>query len=166
MFSALAGLANRSRCFRGCLRSCRAYYDCSVLAPKSGVIMIMVDELQSYPQRANTEQGRRYFGEGKQSCHLTITPGESLDELHAFAAKIGMKREWFQADKTCPHYDLMPSRRTVALTAGATFVTARDQVIERRAFRVKMTGEPSAGSWNFLTGTPGATVPYRESEKP
>lgn len=126
--------------------------------------MIMVDELCAYPQRANTEKGRRYFGEGKQSCHLTITPGEPLDELHAFAAKIGMKREWFQADKTCPHYDLTPARRAAALKVGAVFVEARAQVVMRRDYRVKMTGNPSMGAWNFLTNTPGASPPYRENE--
>jgi len=126
----------------------------------------MVDELKSYPQRANTEEGRKHFGEGKQSCHLTITPGESLDELHEFAASIGMRRSWFQADKTCPHYDLTPWRRVAALHKGAVFVEARAQVVERRAYRAKMTGDPGMGAWNFLTNKPGATPPYRETVKP
>jgi hypothetical protein len=117
-------------------------------------VIIMVDELRSYPHRANTTQGRRWFGEGKQSCHLTITPGASLDMLHEFAAQIGMKREWFQADKFCPHYDLMPSRRVAALRNGAVFVDARAQVIERRLFRQRMTGEPGMQSWDFLKNEP------------
>ena len=36
---------------------------------------------------------------------------DSLDELHAFAAKIGLKRYWFQdAKKLHPHYDITTRR--------------------------------------------------------
>jgi hypothetical protein len=44
---------------------------------------------------------------------------DTLDELHAMAAKIGMKREWFQDKKSLPHYDLTVSRRAAAVRAGA-----------------------------------------------
>lgn len=115
---------------------------------------IMVDELRSFPQKANTRQGQRWFGEGKRSCHMTITPGGPLEELHKFAESIGLKREWFQADKVCPHYDLMPSRRERALRNGAVFVEARAQVIERRLFRQRMTGEPGMQSWDFIANAP------------
>lgn len=69
----------------------------------------------------------------KGSAHLT-TDGP-LEELHAFAQSIGLKREWFQNHKLMPHYDLTPRRARAALKAGAVFVTARDQAIERRAKR-------------------------------
>ncbi len=52
----------------------------------------------------------------KVSCHLLSD--SSLDELHAFAAKIGCHREWFQ-DSSTPHYDLTASRRASALKHGA-----------------------------------------------
>lgn len=87
--------------------------------------MIMVDELKQWPG------ARPPFHRG--SCHLT-TDG-SLEELHAFAAKIGMRRAWFQDHALAPHYDLTPSRRELAIRGGACFVTARDQVRKRRATR-------------------------------
>lgn len=49
------------------------------------------------------------------SCHLIA---DSLDELHAFAASVGMKRAWFQP-KSSPHYDLTESRRKRAVQLGA-----------------------------------------------
>jgi Protein of unknown function (DUF4031) len=94
--------------------------------------MIMVDQLIAWPQRAKPG-ATRWFGDGKESCHLT-TDGP-LDELHEFAARIGMKRSWFQEHRLMPHYDLTPQRRARALAAGAVFVSAREQAIARRAKR-------------------------------
>src|SRR5579859_4873438 len=47
----------------------------------------------------------------KKSSHMYVDPLGSVDELHALAAKIGMRRQWFQDDKRLPHYDLNPRRR-------------------------------------------------------
>lgn len=41
-----------------------------------------------------------------------------LEELHALAARIGLRREWFQ-DKRFPHYDVTRSKRVRALREGA-----------------------------------------------
>lgn len=46
---------------------------------------------------------------------------DSLEELHEFAEKIGMKKAWFQ-DKKLPHYDLTAKRRQLALSLGAVEV--------------------------------------------
>ena len=94
---------------------------------------IMVDELSTYGV-AKTGQAARVFGVGKQSCHLMIDGGD-VEELHAFAAKIGMKRSWFHDSKGAPHYDLTPTRREAAVRAGAVFVPAREQAMTRRAAR-------------------------------
>lgn len=51
----------------------------------------------------------------------------SLDELHAFARKIGLKREWFQ-DKRIPHYDLTTRAIQRAIAAGAMPVDSRTLV--------------------------------------
>lgn len=48
-------------------------------------------------------------------CHLMA---DSLEELHAFAAQLGMKQEWYQPVST-PHYDLSLARRAMALKLGA-----------------------------------------------
>lgn len=62
------------------------------------------------------------------SCHLI---GDTLEELHALAEKIGMKRAWFQAYASTPHYDLTRKRRKAAVAAGAV-------ELERRAFVDKL----------------------------
>lgn len=84
--------------------------------------MIMVDELQRWPTAL------RIFRDG--ACHLT-TDGP-IEELHAFAVKIGMHREWFQDHPIAPHYDLTPGRRARALLLGAVEVKAREQARRRR----------------------------------
>ena len=42
-----------------------------------------------------------------------------LDELHAMAEQIGLKRSWFQHDKSFAHYDLVATKRLLAIIAGA-----------------------------------------------
>jgi len=94
--------------------------------------MIMVDELRRWPH------AKPPFDRG--SSHLTVENAlnpRALDELHAFAASIGLQRRWFQR-KSWPHYDLTPARREAALKAGAVFVPAKEQVKERRASRAAM----------------------------
>ncbi len=50
---------------------------------------------------------------------------ESLIELHEFAARIGLKRSWFQPHPRHPHYDLTTSRKlSTAVLAGAKRVTS------------------------------------------
>jgi hypothetical protein len=87
--------------------------------------MIMVDEL------------RCWLDSPKKWCHLT-TDGE-LEDLHAFACKLGLKREWFQP-KSSPHYDLTPAMRTKALRAGAVYVGAVPQARERIRKRRESSG--------------------------
>lgn len=52
---------------------------------------------------------------GMKMCHMTA---DTLDELHAMADAIGMKREWFQ-DKNHPHYDVAIVTRKKAVALGA-----------------------------------------------
>lgn len=87
--------------------------------------MILVDELTVWPH-ARHECFRR------GSAHLTTTG--SIEELHAFAARIGLRRSWFQP-RSVPHYDLSPGKREQALRAGAEFVPAREQARARIAAR-------------------------------
>lgn len=53
---------------------------------------------------------------GREWCHLVA---DSLDELHAFAATLGLRRAWFQGRASYPHYDVTMSVRTRALALGA-----------------------------------------------
>lgn len=58
-----------------------------------------------------------------------ITDG-ALDELHLFAARLGLKRQWFQAPPRAsfPHYDLRPSKRVLAVRLGAKEVS-REEIV-------------------------------------
>lgn len=64
-------------------------------------------------------------------CHMLA---DTLDELHAMAAKIGMKREWFQPT-SFPHYDVSLTRRKLALQYGAIEVDRREVVRIMRRIR-------------------------------
>lgn len=62
-------------------------------------------------------------GGKKNYCHVAA---DTEAELHAFAAKIGLKRHFFHAGAKHVHYDLAEERRTAALVAGAVEVTSRE----------------------------------------
>jgi hypothetical protein len=64
--------------------------------------------------------------------HLTVGPGDEIEELHAFAARIGLRRTWFQ-DKPWPgaHYDVTDSKRLQAIAAGAVPITWREAAEQR-----------------------------------
>lgn len=65
----------------------------------------------------------------RESCHLIA---DTLEELHIFAAAIGMRRSWFQVDSRLPHYDLNASRRRIAVSRGAVELTRREFVLKMR----------------------------------
>lgn len=68
---------------------------------------------------------------GKMWCHLTA---DSLDELHAFAAKLGLKREWYQYPKSAyPHYDTVFREKAIRL--GAVPVSSKVIVEKAKALR-------------------------------
>jgi hypothetical protein len=74
-----------------------------------------VDGVTEYPLEAIRGAARRV---GRKWSHLW-TDG-TVDELHAFAAKLGMRRSWFQGHHAdFPHYDLVPARRAMAIRLGA-----------------------------------------------
>ena len=78
--------------------------------------LIVVDDLVSYSQ-APKPGAEFHFGNGKQSCHMTVDG--PLHALHAFASRIGLQRSWFQSEDTLPHYDLTPGKRSQAIGFGA-----------------------------------------------
>lgn len=85
---------------------------------------IYVDEIRQWPTPI------RCFKAG--SCHLSA---DSLDELHAFARKLRLRREWFQDHASMPHYDLTIEKRARAVKLGAVEVSAREQARRRIAIR-------------------------------
>ena len=69
-----------------------------------------------------------------------LVSDESLEELHTFARRLGLRREWFQGEKNghprrTPHYDLTTARmRLRAVAAGAIVVSSKKLV--RRSVRL------------------------------
>jgi hypothetical protein len=63
------------------------------------------------------------------SCHLIA---DTEVELHAMASSIGLKRAWFQSGEkhTMPHYDLVASKRKLAVEKGAIEI-GRDEIVEK-----------------------------------
>lgn len=82
--------------------------------------MILVDAITDYTGMTKLRH--------KQWCHMVSTENEA--ELHAFAARLGLKRQWAQLrpKASAAHYDLTPSRRALAIELGAKAVTGRELV--------------------------------------
>jgi hypothetical protein len=76
---------------------------------------------------------------GKLWCHLVA---DSLDELHSFASRIGLRRSWFQDRASFPHYDVTTAVRERALSAGAVASRKAAMLIAAR----KLKAELAAGS--------------------
>lgn len=57
---------------------------------------------------------------GRRWAHLMA---DELDELHAFAARLGLAREDFQDLRSGAHYDVDASTRARAIALGATAVS-------------------------------------------
>lgn len=84
-----------------------------------------------------TNWGWKLRGRTVASCHM-FTDSVELDELHAMAERIGLKRAWFQEHRLAPHYDLTPSRRADAVAFGAVEVDRARSVEIWRARRAEV----------------------------
>ena len=63
---------------------------------------------------------------------------DSAEELHAFAQRLGLRREWFQSKPQRPendHYDLTEAGRMAALELGAIAEDRRAGTRRRQAIR-------------------------------
>lgn len=58
-------------------------------------------------------------------CHMVA---DTLEELHAMAHRLGLRREWFQDSSGHPHYDVSKSKRALAVSLGAVQITSRELV--------------------------------------
>jgi hypothetical protein len=71
---------------------------------------------------------------------------DSDEELHAFAARLGMRRQWFQDKAGRPHhghYDLPERARSDAVALGAVEITWREMGRLLRSRRVATDGAAS-----------------------
>jgi hypothetical protein len=89
--------------------------------------MILVDPISEYPRKPGLRWTRW--------SHLCSDVSD--EELHAFAARIGLLRSWFQempaARSYLSHYDVTPTLRARAVRAGAVEVSSRELVRRLRA---------------------------------
>jgi hypothetical protein len=69
---------------------------------------------------------------GTRWCHLWASSVEEVPRLHQVAAAIGLKRSWFQDRVGFPHYDLVPTKRRLALKNGAEEKDLREWLIEKK----------------------------------
>jgi hypothetical protein len=72
--------------------------------------------------------------QGLKWCHLLA---DDLDELHRFAALLGIKRASFQGPpkSATPHYDLTGYERSRAIALGAVVCDREQIVLIRRRLR-------------------------------
>jgi hypothetical protein len=92
---------------------------------------VYVDVLIVHDLSGKPAQVQRVFEHG--ACHM-FTDGP-LEELHAMAGRIGMRRAWFQDHWLLPHYDLNPHRRAIAVRLGAVGCDKHRTVAVMRANR-------------------------------
>jgi hypothetical protein len=59
-------------------------------------------------------------------CHMAA---DTPEELHAMAARLGLKRQWFQGRSSIPHYDVCWNKRQTAIAFGAIAVDPREIVM-------------------------------------
>ncbi len=87
-----------------------------------------------YVDQAENQLGRM------KMCHMVA---DSLDELHAMAAQLGLRREWFQVNSTLPHYDICKAKRQRAIDLGAVVIGRRELVVIIRKYReARCAGPP------------------------
>jgi hypothetical protein len=67
---------------------------------------------------------------------------DTLDELHAMAQSLGLKRQWFQVSRSgMPHYDICQSKREHAISLGAVAIDRRKLVELVKAHRERQWHE-------------------------
>ena len=71
----------------------------------------------------------------KWASHLFA---DTVAELHEFAARLGLKRSWFQNHTRLPHYDVTSNKRTEAIQRGAITVDMKTEV---SFYKCKSKGE-------------------------
>jgi Protein of unknown function (DUF4031) len=89
-------------------------------------VSVYVDQVVEYPHEVEG-----YVGRSRTRKRWSHMMADSIDELHAMARRIGLRREWFQRD----HYDVVPAKRALAIRLGSETATSRDLVAVRRRLR-------------------------------
>jgi len=96
--------------------------------------VIYVDAICEYPKDAIIAKARRYGG---RWCHMWCDG--DLEELHRMADAIHLKREYFQDVEGFPHYDLVESRRKLAIQFGAQEMSLRAWIKQKKGLKKRKT---------------------------
>lgn len=91
--------------------------------------MVYVDEMAVCPRSRNWPYD--------QACHMVA---DSVEELHAFAGRLGLMRSWFQSG-SLPHYDLTIGRRVKAIRLGAIEINRKKIVDLMQMYRSRRAGQ-------------------------
>lgn len=91
---------------------------------------VYVDEIFTWPIEQTPGAAHAVaLRTGGRWCHMTA---DTVEELHAMADRIGLRRAWFQNKDGRLHYDLTPGKRMQAVRHGAVFKPAKEQARERK----------------------------------
>ncbi len=74
-------------------------------------------------------------------CHLIA---DDQMELHAFAKKLWLRREWYQTNAVLPHYDLTARKRGQAIRLGAIEIS--DGEVSKRYWKARKERESERGT--------------------
>lgn len=81
------------------------------------------------PPRLYAEEPRGYVGRQRKEARWCHMIADTKDELLTMAQRLGLRREWMQFSRPrCPHFDLVPTKRALAVRFGAVPVTRREFV--------------------------------------
>ena len=89
---------------------------------------VYVDEPRDY---GATEVVKNYVGRQRARARWGHMIADTEGELHEMAADIGLQRAWYQGD----HYDLVPTKRVLAICLGAIPCDRRALVAHLRRIR-------------------------------
>lgn len=95
---------------------------------------VYVDEIQEYPDFMIAPAAKTY---GNRWCHMMA---DTLEELHAAARRVGLSMRAFQNHPAHPHYDLVPTKRGLAVKHGAIELSAQEFAM--RSYRKRAQVEP------------------------
>lgn len=92
----------------------------------------------------------------KRWSHMVSTVSD--EELHAFAARLGLKRAWHQHG-SFSHYDITPPKRERALQLGARSVSARALLFLNHDYANRRQVRPCARCVECGAVDPGSFAP-------
>lgn len=71
----------------------------------------------------------------KKYAHMTA---DTLEELHTFAANVGVKKHFYHRGSRYPHYDITEIQREMIVNAGACEITSGELAkIAKKLYRSK-----------------------------